>query len=1137
MNLCTRRSWWAAVACLGGAVAVASGRVMAQQAEKGPNAAGKKPAILVLMHRAVDGPPASDARMKHFALPDPKLAAKFRDLGFEIGVAPYASGMDMDYLKQFNVVVVPQPIIPGSSPGLEHIAAEKKKLVLDYVKEGGGLLVLRVTGWQFGKDIDAVNSWLVPCGVEILSEQVKDDENKLKLESGYELSWTDNVTPHPVTDGVGGIFYTTYHHMYSDSTSALKTGKGWTVLLRGMKTAKSLKTVKGGKPPPPAPGTYSSEPPLLAVRGFGKGRVAVWPLNATCVWQDGYHTLWGKGLTMEGVRSGMRGDAARLLTNLMIHLAEPTRGTFGGYMPPPTEAKVEVGFRRIDWGNAGYKGAYMPNCFVGLIGAKSALSSGTGTPEQFIQTAKEAGYDFIAFADDLDKLTEETYGQLQDICSKASSEMFRAYAGFSFLDDSGNSWVTFSDRLRWPEKGWWSTDHPGRIKINNPLSRGCQWPPLILIKSHSNPEKACFQGNFKVISLYTYENGKLVDDSRDVYLRLQRMRYGLCPAAVHIVTSPDEVKRARNTGFQTYTRWFDNNMADALSGHVGRYGGKYVFTRSCFVSEGPILEDARITNFATSDLALPENDRIRIHVRVSAPAGLREVKILNGDHPRPWRRFLPGGKTELDVTIDHFHDRQYDFIVEATDVNGKRAVGWDAWTAVQENSFPRCSDNINTMPRGKWWGQPQDMQNVRGIENYLAVRNFRYMGLPLWSGVDEGVRPAVEYYPFLVSRFGTILDCIITDHYPPTIDGNPDRTDRAELATPNEHVSGTVRHTLFTPWQDGSLIVLVEGEFKVLKPFKLERSQVAAFHGRERADCICATLKDGTLFAGRFIGTKGSYSAELPANGFAAAFPQPYRGSVGLIPLQDGLRYHAFRGGGEHTNFRALLSGGPREARAGETLSYRYLGVISKLDPPPHNTFITDIVKTLGVRGSTAYAVQPARGSIESMHFVLRLTTEGHGFAGTVTQADLPLHLPVFVKGLNPRWHAGIWYRGRNRFMVAEWVVNEMNQRWTVRRHRTEKDTIHHFPVMADGTGMLQVDTALGDKDVYIGNLLVSDNPNVCLTLVDWRPKRAAFVAHNPTDDELTCTVRPGPGFSLLGEFEIPVTVPAGASVRASVSQ
>ena len=381
-----------------------------------------------------------------------------------------------------------------------------------------------------------------------------------------------------------------------------------------------------------------------------------------------------------------------------------------------------------------------------------------------IKAAKRCGYDFVGFAEDLDQLSKEEFEQLQSICKRESSEKFKAYPGFAYKDVSGNSWLAFSHQLRWPEKGWRSRKVPARLVANNPVSRGCAWPPVVLVKAHSNPEKPWFQGNFKVIALYTYENGNLVDESVDYYRTLQKMRFQLAPVAVHIVRSSAEVLGASKRGYQTYVRWPEADPVVALSGHVGLYKDRYVFTRSSFVSKGPINGDCRILNFGTSDLAIPGNDRWRLHVNVSSTVGLKELLVIDGDNPRPWRRFLLHGQKSLDLQIDHFHDRQYDLMLHAIDVEGADAWSWTVSTSVQENLFPRCSDNINTMPRGKWWGPPRHMMNVRGIENYLCARNFRYFGIPVFNGLEESIRPAIQYYPQLACRFGTIVACTIKEH-------------------------------------------------------------------------------------------------------------------------------------------------------------------------------------------------------------------------------------------------------------------------------------------------------------------------------------------------------------------------------------
>ena len=1067
----------------------------------------KAPAYLVLTPSVVNQDPP-DLATDFFAAPNPRLAALLAGLGFEKGIAGWTPQLTLAYLQRFNLVVIPDLPLPGANPTFETMIQDKEKLLLEYVQDGGGLLVLRSPGWQFGKDIQALNAWLQPTGVEILSEQVFDDAHQQASPYGWPLYWTGNVAPSPLTQGVAGIFYPAAvgaYTVYTDFTSPLKVTPDWQVLLSGMDTAKSLHTAKTGKAVPPTAGTYASAPPMLAVRQYGKGRICVWPIASSCVWQDGYHLRWGGGLTMDGEAQGRKGNAAKLLENLFTWLAAPSKGVCGGYVPPPVAAAPESGFEPMDWDHLKVQGAYLPRNFVGLIGARTALSTGHGQPQEFIAAAQAAHYDFIAFTEDLASLTKEKFATLQAACQASTAAGFPAYPGYSYLDESGNSWVTFSDHLIYPEPGWFSSDHPGRLYVNNPLFRACQYPPIILIKSHENPEKPWFQGNFKGFGVYTYEHGKLVDDSLDNYRKLAQMRFILFPAAVHFVDAPEQVAAARAQGFQSCARWFDDRVLDAYAGDYGHYQGQYIWYRSTYVSEGPTLEDSRILNFGTTDLALPGLDRFRMHVQASSPVGLKEVAVLDGDATQPWRRYLPRGAQEFEQTLDGFHDREYNLIVSLTDTAGKRAIGWINWTQVQENSFGRCSDNFNTMPRGKWFGPSQDMQNCRGIEDYLVCRNFPYCGLPSWEGLAESARPAVGYYPLIAGRFGTIVDTLIEDHYPPGMPYNPDRTDYPEQAVPNQTVAGKVRYTFFTPWQDSSWVQLAQGDFTVKQAADLGRAAVFSANGLSGADHVSLSQATGVLRT-VFTPQAASQTGPLPIYGFAAVYPQPFNGSLGAIALQEGLTGWAWRGG-NYGNLRLLQDA--RKVQPGDKLSYEYLAVLSQFNPPADDSFVTDVIKTLGLAGEPAYQVTPTHGTVVSKNYILRLQAQGYGFTGKITEAKLPLQLPVFVAGLQPNWDAGIWYQGKNTLVIPEWVGDEVGQRYVVRKPRPGQDQLLRLPVLPDGTGMLQIDTEIGAKDLYLGNLLVADNPDVHLTLVDTRPGTAAFVAHNPPTRRSAATSSP----------------------------
>ncbi len=1099
----------------------------------------KNPSFLVLIGAEQKGSPEFWGHKRGAAMPHRILKGKLEKQGWTYEIAAFSPQITMDYLKQFNVVILGAGGEGGQRALWTELSGKVGKLLMEYVKEGGGLLVMRNPGWQFGRDIDEFNSWLKPGGVKILNEQITDKDNQLKTQSNAIIYWSGNITNHPVTKGVEGFFYPNVYNLgyarYTDFSSPVKADRNWKILIRGSKTAKTYERKKAGKLQPEGPGSYKSEPPILAVRDYGKGRIAVMPVASSCYWQDGYHIFWDNGLIMNGERKEMKGCGERLMINLLNYLAAPSKGSFGGYViKPPPKGPRDVGFARINWDRARFKGKYMPHCKKGIIGARSSLSSGKGTPEEFIAAAKQAGYEFIAFTETLEQMTEAKFNKLKEICAKASSGKFKAYQGLAYRDESGNLWMVFSDRLFWPQKAWFSKKYPGRLAVNNPLARGWKWPPMILVTPGKNPEPGWCQGNFKVMSLYTYENGKLLENSFLEYLRLLNNSFHLAPVCVHIAASPEAVKTASKTGYQTYLRWETPNVVEAISGPVAMHLGRRYYFRSSFISKGPVIEDNRILNFGSSDLAIRNNDRWRLHLMASSPDGLKEVKLINAQDGKVWRRYLLHGKKQFDKNIDGWHSRQYNLIPVVTDMKGKTAIGWEAWTQTQENSFARCGDNYNTMPRGKWWGEPKDLQNIHGFEDYLVVRNFRYFGNPLFPGLNldgENTRPAIEYHPILACRFGMIVDCIIDRHYPRKASGNTDKTDQEYVAVPNKYYKGKIRYTFFSPRMDSSQIELVEGELKIKKQFTANSIIIFNARGRKLADTVCASGKNGRFLSGKINRQKRIYHGTIQKNGYAALYPDIFKGSLGIIALQDGIIYTGYANPDLiYKNLRAQIGKRKQSLKPGDTVKYRYLGVISKLKPEPSNKYMEDIVHKLGVSGKTAYKIKPVNGKVISTDYILKLKAEDGGFAGTFTRARLPQLLPVMIKGLNPNWDAGILYKGRNRLLVPEWVVNEYGERYAEQKKRIRINELYHFPVMSDGTGFLQVDTELGNRNVYIGNLLVADNPNIMLQVLDVRPNKKKIEVHNPTGKDITCTVKPGPGFNLLGNFSKKVTVKSGSS-------
>ncbi len=1074
--------------------------------------------------------------------PDAKLREQLEKMGFTGVTAGVSEQLTLDYLKKFNLVLLMDTDLTLSPSDRERL----RNVLKEYVEQGGGLLVTRRPGWHFGRDIEEFNFLLDPFGVKILNEQITDPAHQDRVFGEVNVFWTNNILSHPVTKNVQGLFYPDVkpsHEAYNDFSSPLRTDSNWAILVRGMKSASSYERKKASTILPRKPGSFSTEPPLIAVRSFGKGRVAVLPVVSSCFWQDGFHPFWNSGALMNGKLHEKRGDMLALVENLFQYLSEPSMGNFGGFFfTAQPKTAIEEGFQLFDWDRSRLKGVDFPHAYVGLIGARTGLSDGRGTPEEFIAAAKKAGYDFIAFTEPLAKMNEAKFNRLKQICAKAGNEKFQAYAGLEYQDESGNSWAVFGTKVTWPKPEWFSKKYPDRLEVNNPSTRAWGWPPVILLHSKRNPEPVWLQGNFNVFSVYTYRDGKLIDDSLDIYRDLSNDEFYMSIVAVHQVSSPEQVPTARKNGYQSWVRWGDNRVEDALSGAAGFGGtfrGKPYYFRSAFVSEGPIIEDFRILNFGITDLAVKNNDRWRMHLTVSSDAGLKEVEIMDGNRKGDWKRFLTGGVKFFESEIDGWHDHRFSPIPIVTDIHGKKAVGMRGTTMTQENCFLRCADNYNTMPRGKWWLIPSDMLNIRGFENYLTQRNFDYCGTPRFTTPwNENRYPAIHFRHELSSRFGTILTTRIAMHYPSNQDYFFDRTDNAEKAVPNEYYTSEVKYTLFAGRPDNTRLVLVETQIRILKDFEAKAPLIYS-GGRQNCRYIAFTETNGKEELRKI--EQGAFQGNvLPAGGYAVIGPHIFQGATGLIAASTGLSFRVdtiLYKDRRLSYLNAFLGSGDRSFKKGEILHYKYISVLGKLNDPSENTdFVRHAIDSLGIGGKTpAYRVAPVSGSVLNTDFILRLKAADYAFNGTITKAELPMNLPVFIEGLNPNWDAGILYRGRNALLVPIMENDEFNRYYGKTEKREFTDELQHFPVMENGVGMLQIDTEFGDRNVFIGNVLTADNPDVRLTLLDRRPGKGAFEVHNPTDKPITCTVKPGEGFGLLGNFSKKITVPPGTSLRVNL--
>ncbi|MGD0039698.1 MAG: hypothetical protein ABSE84_04625, partial [Isosphaeraceae bacterium] len=369
----------------------------------------------------------------------------------------------LELLGKFNVTVIDTPFdssIIDLGPQRQHAAAGARGAMEKYLAEGGGvLLILQAVRYPGDKDQDYANLILRGLGVEMLHEGVFDQKRRFTapMASIFQpegFFWTENVVRgHPVTEGVRRLCLPQYHNGTTPGVVGLKLSAQWEVLVRGEASAQSYVVTREHVVDYNRVGTFPSAPPIVAVRGFGKGRVMALSVPARSVHANYGVPGWNMIVETAGDRSANRpSDGAKLVLNGLRWLAETSRdnpalGTFR------TEKIAAVEFRKsIDWDKGQFPA---PTKGVrGVLGARTALGDGTGTVAEYAAAAKAAGLSFVVFNESLEKMTPDKLDRLKAECRQASGADFYACPGVELSDDLGNRWAIWSERIVFPQRSF-----------------------------------------------------------------------------------------------------------------------------------------------------------------------------------------------------------------------------------------------------------------------------------------------------------------------------------------------------------------------------------------------------------------------------------------------------------------------------------------------------------------------------------------------------------------------------------------------------------------------------------------------------------------------------------------------------------
>jgi hypothetical protein len=1096
---------------------------------------------------------------------DVPLVRHLRAQGYRVDGLPFHAITD-ERLAPYDAIIIPE-YPQGESltaynlnwrlhPETLH-AAESS--IRRFVEAGGGLVLYGVCFFQgLLNGMQQMNRLLAPWEAEVLYEQVLDERHAYVYPLGEifnQYAWTTNITPHLLTEGVHGVFYPTNSH-HGPMTVPFRLSSEWSVLVSGMPSARSVPANPADMVVPffftDHQGTYVTSPPLVAIRSVGQGRVAVIGMSPVLAFFGVGHAGYGDVMLSRG--DGQHPSNFGLLQErLYAWAAEPLHGTHGDsrwptddYAPPPPP---------IDWTQF----SPGPSPTVprrGLIGARTQRTGGSGSVADYVAAAAEAGLDFIGITEDFAQLTPECWDAVKAECAQASTERVLAVPGFFYRDAVGARWIALGE-CAYPDAHHCSDD--GRRILVAHWILDALSPLTAPIDIGHNPRPAWTYAAMSAMAVRTYEHGILIDDALEAYLERQEIEDVVAPLVVDLIDAPAEVARssAHWTGVllspdgvirlnmmsdqrPLVPRSSAVSLREQLRLAFARHGlgGEERF----FAGEGPMIIDWRGFNNVRAVQGCREpiagHEQFVLHAAVESPAGLREITLYDGPHRL--RRYTLAGETSYTLTCHLPHDRQRHLVLVATDQLGRQTLSAHMNSADLLFARNMCRDRSNTTSLAvlrqhdgrvficgpatpyqrkttMWPYFNPGFANPNGdhaapyvdggggsLMSHGSLPELAYADIPTPEGI-----PASRMANPLACRDAIIQESDLIGWY-----ANP-RASAWVAADPVEEAplyTATIRWTDFGKNAGDPGVTLVEGELVflrdgVLDPRHAVNPQVLRMFGQcnesTNAAFSAVGLIGGDCSGAIPEGTPVFIAGELQPGGFITFYPSRL-GAVTVMALDPGYQVV-----GEMQRPTSLvrfgLPLGGRTVRKGERVHYRLLATRGRVHAPPTDREWRDFAGAMGIGGDPAYQVTVRHGHCVGTNFLLDLESEGGYVRVDLTQAHLPIRLPVRVAGLNPVWGA--------------WVAD------------IARDTALPLGIIErEGVGYTTCDLTRGNTELFVGHPVICDRPDVPINALPegeiWRVE-----LHNPHADDIPVVARGTDGFPPLARFRYQGVIPAGASV------
>ncbi len=1065
---------------------------------------------------------------------DPKLDGTYQtnlmNQGYAVVTASLKTKLDPAFIRSFNVIVIDQTLKAGNQYSLFG------QYTMDYqfnmsnvwaaLYDGAGVLIYPSLSDCGGIGSVGFNQEMKPCGLAIHQACAVDFTRLFNAWQAYGTNgytWTEAITPHPATEGLKRIYYAAGSARWDDMylTPPFVVDTNWTVLVKGM--PESMIGVSVADKWSPMAGVDPARAPVLAaVRTVGKGRLAAFALSPNYVHRFGYTLIKGgrideaavgpiDGIVLEKGDGQVPSDTGRFVMQLYRWLGENSKaGGLGGYqggapvvladtsvitnyqsvlkletmaMPPSWKHRATRVWRGS--GEADYPELADPvtpgeiRFFKGLIGARTKYSDGKGTVAEYAQAARAAGYSVIVFSETFEKLSAASYAELMAECEKNTTADLVCLPGFDIMDPWDNHFLLIAAPF-YPRPQWLSAD--GKRLAQPACINLCYGDHMVAAHRTTKGTVPVERlKHYQAFSVFTYRDGKLVEDATTNYAWQAESASVPHPLAVHEIFSPAEVASAARTGYQQI---MPSDTPANAAGYFRSGLEHYFEAPSRFMLSGGPIATAWVGTPKDAGPASENRDFMRLDITVTNEGPIASVELKDGYNTV--RRWLPGTNV-FSVSTFFRHSQQRDLYVVAHDAAG-RGLLTSVFRTVPRRYHFRCADRQNWLGHVAAWYPGQNLPFNLNIN--LPVQGTEEGASILYNKTRGTCMAAKLNYPY-TSPDVAVLRAVLDEKYTQALrddvgaDANP-----SFPSEPSTVYEGTMTTYTFTGKNLKRCPVLVDYDLKFKRDVTPAVTNVFPGFGGPRAKSRM-WLTEGQIYSNTNA-LKGEKRFDIPAFGLGCGF----------IPLQPGGRidYEKFGMAPPPLTNGMLLAGTRLQGKF--LLAGIGAGVLGRFD---ESAMLDEAawMTQFGFLGKLPYAVKLSQGTMEMPTFPVKVTAKDGLLAGSVTAVctNMLFDVPLEFTGMNPNWPVGSWRAG---------------------------DELIAYTGVFEGRAWPRLDVGKAGKFIA-GQLVTASEPDAKIDVVVWTKERVKLEINNPTDKPMKLTVQTAklPGFKSLKKT---IELPAGTS-------